>query len=184
MTMNDTRRYALARTVAPATEPVTLSEAKLFLRVDSSTEDSLITDMIVASRMQAENFLRRALITQTWKLSFDEYMNEEVLLPVTPVNAISSITVFDRAGTSQVIDTDVYYLSAAKDILKLDTILFAHRIEVVFTAGYGDAEDVPAPIKQGILSHIAAMYDARAGEVAGMPDAAQRLYMPFREVRL
>lgn len=182
--MNTTRRYALARTVAPATEPLTLTEAKLFLRVDGSTEDSVITDMIVVARMAAEQFLRRALITQTWKLSFDEYMGTEVLLPVTPVIGITSITVFDRAGVSQLIDSDVYYLSVTKDILKLDTVLFAHRTEVLFTAGYGAASDVPAPIKQGILQHIAAMYDVRGIDGTAMPETTQRLYLPFREVRL
>lgn len=182
--MNNTRRYALARTVAPATEPLTLADTKLFLRVDGNSEDALITDMIVAARMEAEQFLRRALITQTWKLAFDEYMDEQVQLPVTPVIAITSIHAFDRTGASQLIDSDVYYLSATKDVLTTDTVIFSHRVEVLFSAGYGAASDVPAPIKQGMLHHIAGMYDARGIDSMAMPEITQRLYMPFREVRL
>lgn len=182
--MNNTRRYALARTIAPASEPLTLADTKLFLRVDSNSEDTLITDMIIAARMEAEQFLRRALITQTWKLAFDEYLDQQVQLPVTPVIAITSINAFDRAGVSQLIDSDVYYLSATKDVLTIDTIIFSHRVEVLFSAGYGADSDVPAPIRQGMLHHIAGMYDVRGFESVFMPEITQRLYMPFREVRL
>ncbi len=182
--MTNTRRYALARTVAPVAEPVTLAQAKLYLRVDTSTEDSLINDIIVAARMAAEQFMRRALITQTWKLSFDEYLDDEVLFPLTPVSSVSSVTLYDRTDVPQIIDADIYHLNAAKDVLKLDTVLFAHRAEIVFVAGYGDADDVPAPIKHGILGHIAHMYDMRGIDNAGLPETTQRLYLPFREVRL
>ena len=56
---------------------------------------------------------------------------------------------------------------------------------MVYATGYGDATMVPKPIKQGILSHIAYMYDSRAeaGEMV-LPEQAVGLYAPYREVRL
>lgn len=182
--MIDTRQYALVRTAAPASEPVTLEDAKLYLRVDADTEDDMITDMIVSARMAAEQFLRRALITQTWKLSYDEHLEEQVILSVTPVTSISSITIFDRSGASNLLSSDTYYLNAAKDVLMVDNVIFGHRVEVVFTAGYGNAADVPSPIKHGILNHIAAMYDIRGMESVSMPEITKQVYMPFRQVRL
>lgn len=66
---------ALRLKTAPATEPVSLVEAKLFLRVDHSEEDDLITTLITAAREMIENDILRALITQTWTLTLDFFPN-------------------------------------------------------------------------------------------------------------
>tara|TARA_R110000850_G_scaffold60236_6_gene138477 strand:- start:75 stop:752 length:678 start_codon:yes stop_codon:yes gene_type:complete len=52
-----------------ALEPVTLAEAKSFLRVDTTADDAYITDLITASREAIENALRRTLLTTTVKLT-------------------------------------------------------------------------------------------------------------------
>ena len=57
----------------PATEPVSLAEAKLHLRVDFSDDDALISAYIIAARQKAESITRRALITQSWNLVMDQF---------------------------------------------------------------------------------------------------------------
>lgn len=59
----------------PLTEPVTLSEAKLHLRVDNSftDDDMLISGLIIAARQHCENITRRALISQQWKMTGDRF---------------------------------------------------------------------------------------------------------------
>lgn len=59
--------------VAPAVEPVTAEEAKAHLRVLDASEDSLILGLITAAREAAETICRRALVTQQWKLTLDEF---------------------------------------------------------------------------------------------------------------
>ena len=44
------------------TEPITLAEAKLFLRIDHEDEDGLIGQMITAVRAEAENRTRRVFV--------------------------------------------------------------------------------------------------------------------------
>jgi uncharacterized phiE125 gp8 family phage protein len=61
------------QTAAPAAEPITLAEAKAWLRVDGTDEDTLITALIAAARTHVENFTRRALITQQFEVSFDAF---------------------------------------------------------------------------------------------------------------
>ena len=45
---------ALVLVTPPATQPVSLTEAKLHLRVSDTTEDTLITALIAAARERAE----------------------------------------------------------------------------------------------------------------------------------
>lgn len=183
--MFNRRSRLLTRVSAPANEPLTLAETKLYLRVDGSNEDTLINDLIVAARMTAESWLKRSLITQSWKLAYDDYICEEVDLPMGPVNSITSVIVVNRDNTTQTISDSTYYLNAAKDALILDTVTFGFRIEVTYITGYDDATAVPKPIKQGMLEHIAAMYDSRGdvGQTA-LPEQTICLYLPFREVHL
>ena len=64
---------AIKLKLAPATEPVTLSDAKTFLRVSGSTEDGVISPLISAVRQTCEAWTGRVLVTQTWTLWRDAF---------------------------------------------------------------------------------------------------------------
>lgn len=49
----------------PAVEPVTVAQARAHCRVDSSYDDTLLAMYITAARVLVEQYLNRALITQT-----------------------------------------------------------------------------------------------------------------------
>jgi uncharacterized phiE125 gp8 family phage protein len=183
--MSNNRSRLLSRITAPTTEPVTLAEAKLYLRVDSSNEDSLISDLIVAARMSAEKWLGVSLITQTWKLAYNEYLDNAVHLPMPPIVSVVSVVVVNRDTTTTTISANNYYLNAAKNTLLFDNEISGFLIEITYNAGYGSAAQVPHPIKYGILAHIAAMYDERGliGQEK-LPEQVSNLYSPFREVRI
>ena len=57
----------------PTDEPVSLVEAKLHLRVETSDEDLLIGVLIAAARIAAENECRRSFVTQQWTLYLDAF---------------------------------------------------------------------------------------------------------------
>ncbi len=64
---------ALVLTSGPATEPVTVAEAKAHLRLDSDAEDVLIASLIITSRLHLEAALGLALIAQGWTLHLDQF---------------------------------------------------------------------------------------------------------------
>ena len=173
------------RVTAPSSEPVTLTEAKLYLRVDNTTEDALISDLIVAARMDAEKYLKRSLISQTWQLSYNEYVERAVSLPMPPIANIVSVVVTARDGTTQTIDPNTYYLNAAGNKLIFDNYITGFLIQITYNTGYGAATAIPQPIKYGIMSHIAALYDERGliGQ-ANLPPQVSCLYNQYREVVL
>jgi len=180
-----TRNRFLQRITDPASEPLTLSDTKLYLRVDNTDDDTLITNLITAARMIAENWLRRSLITQSWKLAYDLGIPESIWLPMGPVTSLTSVVLVNMDSTTQTIDSSTYWLNAAQNALIMFGCLIGFRIEITYTAGYADADNVPMPIKQGMLAHIAAMYDNRgdAGDDV-LPAQSVGLYTPYREIRL
>lgn len=62
---------SLTLVTAPAVEPVTLAELKLFLRVDNTDEDAEVSQIGVDAREYVEQRANEALITQTWRASID-----------------------------------------------------------------------------------------------------------------
>lgn len=182
--MSNNCNRLLERVTAPASEPVSLAEAKLYLRVDGTDDDTLISDLIVAARMNAEDFLRKSLITQTWKLAYNDYVDYEVALPMHPVVSITSVVIRERDGDSQTFAAGNYYLNAAKNKLIFDTTPTGFLIEITYNTGYGSASQVPQPIKYGILAHIAALYDERGLLGQAVPAQVSALYAPFREVNI
>ena len=56
-----------------ASEPITLTEAKNFLRVDGSDDDTLISALISAAREMCESYCRRILVTTTIVEYFDGF---------------------------------------------------------------------------------------------------------------
>lgn len=176
------RPYQLALVTPPATEPLTLAEAKLFLRVDGSTDDTLISSLITSARIAAEQYMKRSLIEQTWKLTYDDYVTTETRLLMMPIQSVTSVTIVARDDTATVVDESTYYLSANKEILIFDATPFGHKVEIVYVAGYGDASDIPGPIKQGMLVHIAALYHQRSQQM-DIPEYGKALYAPYRIIR-
>ncbi|SON54882.1 Phage gp6-like head-tail connector protein [Hartmannibacter diazotrophicus] len=179
--------------VAPAVEPLTLGEAKLFLRLDGSDEDDLVTAFILAARLAVEQLSRRLLIDQTWRVTFDRVPKSRLLkLPLMPVRSVVSLSVVDADGASTTVDPSAYetdFTGGEARIAVTDPTLPGVRlagIEVRVQAGYGTAaEDVPEPLRQAMRLLVAHWYEHR-GDVAanGIPDAVVSLLQPFRRLGL
>ncbi len=113
----------LVRIVAPAAEPLTLSETKDFLRIPHDDDDSRIADMIITARSLAEQWMKRSLVTQSWKLTFADSIAGTLRLPMGPVQSITSVISTSAGDVSTAIPATAYVLSAGKDSLVIDSII-------------------------------------------------------------
>ncbi|HEY1066379.1 MAG TPA: head-tail connector protein, partial [Pirellulales bacterium] len=85
----------------PAAEPISLATAKLHCRVDSGEEDELLELAIAAAREYVESFTRRALVSQTLRLSLDVCPLRELILPRPPLASVVEIAYDDEDGEEQ-----------------------------------------------------------------------------------
>lgn len=71
--MRDPGRYQLERVAGPAVEPLTVAEAKRYLRVedDFADDDDLIADLIAAARELCETRTDRTFLATRWRLTLD-----------------------------------------------------------------------------------------------------------------
>jgi uncharacterized phiE125 gp8 family phage protein len=185
--------------VGPAAEPITLVEAKQFLRVEHDDDDDIITALIAGSRIHVETQTRRALITQSWRLTRDAWPATGclALLPV-PVKTLDAVRVYKSDGTTLALDLAGFALDKSEAPARL---LFANGapvvpqraaagIEIDITCGYGDAgTDVPEPLRQAIRLLVAHWYENRGlvavgSEVAVLPQSAAALIAPYRVLAL
>jgi hypothetical protein len=157
----------------PGEEPVSLAEAKAWCRIDATDEDDLVSALIAAARLQVESETRRALVTQSWRLSLDCPRSRLLVLPVAPVSAI----IVASAG-----DTDL------EVTLQGDAVLLPgdgyRQLVIDYNAGYGAAADVPADLKQAVLAIVGYWYENRDLAMAAMPAGLDRLLAGFRRVQL
>jgi uncharacterized phiE125 gp8 family phage protein len=178
----------------PAVEPVTLDEARAFLRVEHNDDDETIAALVAGSRIHVEAQTRRALITQSWRLTRDAWPAHG-RLPVAPapLRALSAARVYDVDGNSHALDTQAFVPDLAGSALVFAPWSLpapgrsAAGIELDVTVGYGDAAiDVPEPLRQAIRLLTAHWYENRGGSGADsvLPANVAALIAPYRVVAL
>lgn len=159
----------LSLLTAPASEPVTLTEAKLHLRVEHSADDTLITALIATARQAAEHRIAGALISQQWRLTLDAWP-DSIELPHPPLNSVEAITYLDDTGTRQTLaessyqiitDTTPGSVQPAYGATWPTARSVAGSIRIDYTAGYATAAAVPPPIKAWMLLAIGTWYAQR-----------------------
>lgn len=178
---------------APASLPVTVSEAKAHLRVDHSDEDALIEGLIRAAVSHLDGrtgVLGRCIVTQTWELILDAFPFDAIEIPLGPVASVTSISYVDVNGATQTVSAETYYVDTSSlsawivpDDFWPETMDTANAVTVRFVAGTA-AADVPAALKQAILLLIGSWYENRAAVNVGnitttLPFTVDALIAPF-----
>lgn len=146
----------------PAAEPLTTAEAKSWLRVTSSDEDTLIDVLIESARTRAETFVNRAFINQTWIQKLDRFPGWEWVVPLPPISSVTTLTYLDTAGSSQSLtqNTDFLVHSNTQGFATLTPVYAGswpatygqgEDVTLTFVAGYGaTSASIPEDIKLAV----------------------------------
>ncbi len=172
---------SLTRATPPAVEPVTLTEAKIHLRVDTDTDDAYISTLITAAREWCEQYVDRTLVQTQWTMRLDSFPYE-IELPRPPIAASGTATAVTLTYTlgddsTATLSTTAYrvdrnstpgvvrQLRAGTWPANLDDY---NAVSVTWWAGYGsDGSSVPAAIRHAMLMLIGHWYESRSSVLTG-----------------
>lgn len=181
----------------PASEPVTLVEAKAHLRLEGTDDDTYVSALIQAARQHVEEVCWRGVVTQTREAVLECFPDSDgVELPGGNLASITSVTYTDADGASQTLATSVYEADTVsvpgRMLLAYDQSWPSTRsqwdaVRVRYVVGWAVA-DVPAPLKQALLLLVSQLYEHRTPEVTGVSMgkvgfAVDALLSPYRLVR-
>jgi uncharacterized phiE125 gp8 family phage protein len=144
--MSDDKSSSLRLVTAPVIEPLTLAQAKAFLRIEHSADDEAITRAIAAARQAAENYLKLALLPQTWDYSSVNPDSTILRLPFGPAQSIASVTLTTEAGATSTMNASNFRLSADGFSVHFVSAPSIEKLTVRFVAGMASTvSEVPAP---------------------------------------
>lgn len=173
-------------TTNPVSEPLTATEVKNYLKVDTSADDELIDILIEGARRWVERHCTVGLLPQTITETFDDWPknSREWELTVSPLRSVTAIYYKDSNGDVQTWDAANYVVDA---ISKPPRVQIAYgvtwptlrdeidAVSAVYVVGYDDASAIPANVKRAMLLTIADAYDNRTDHIKRMPTAAEYL---------
>lgn len=152
----------------PESEPVSLVEMKVQLRVTHAQHDALIGSYITAAREQCEHILNRSIMPQVWEKVLDCFPSFEIPLYWPALIAVDSIKYLNQSGVQQTLDASQYRedidnepgkVTLAPGCIWPSTLNVPNSVRVRYQAGYADAATVPASIKNWIILAVEYMYD-------------------------
>ena len=146
------------------TEPVTLDEAKAWLKVDFDDEDTLIENLITGVREKIEEFTGLALVEKTIEYFDEEIPDDELVLPypehdeITEVKINGEVTTnYAKSGLTQfVLKFLSYYFTS-------DTTPDDFGVYVKYTT----TGNCPQGVKDEMLRLLAEKYNKRANSFDG-----------------
>jgi uncharacterized phiE125 gp8 family phage protein len=195
----------LVQLTPPASEPISLADAKNHLRIDSdiTSDDTLINLLISAARRYGETITGRSFITQQWRLTLDGWASglddslySLIELPRGDVQRVDQITYLDMSRVQQTLDLSTVAQDLSINPARLTPIFGTvwppalpqiAAVKIDYTTGYGDsAASVPEGIRQWMLVRISTLYEHREevevvsrGKVEPMP-FVDSLLDPYR----
>ncbi len=161
---------------AATTYPISLTEAKSHLKVDTSADDTYIESIIKAATQLSEEYTNRFFINTTIDQTCSNFKDLETLFK-SKVNDVQYVKYYDADNTLQTLDDTIYdkmlsyepsQIQLAKNKTFPDITKRNDAVICRYTVGYGSsASDVPEIIKQAILLTIGNFYENRNSVIIG-----------------
>lgn len=168
-------------------EIVSLTELKAFARIETSDDDSIVSNIIKAARLKCEAIINRDIVAKIRSLFISnidpsgEYGNlyrrrTKIVLPYAPINNITSVQEKNKDGSL----TDISFESnGIKDKFIEITSSHAKNIKIVYTTTGMDEPNLELAIKQLGTTYYDNRSDFVVGKNINIPTNVNTILSPY-----
>ena len=187
--------YRSLKVDTAATTPIfTTAEAKDFLKVDTTADDTIIDNLVAAATESCQIYTNQYFIN-TIVTQYSDNWKEFYSLYKSPVSSITHIKYYDTNDSLQTLAASNYILDDTYEPARIGIAVdgelpnVADRINAVqvkYTVGYGTAStDVPEGIRTAIILTVGNWYENRQSVITGrtateLPLSSQYLLDQFK----
>lgn len=181
----------MTESLVPGDAPVSLNEARGWLRLGATIDDAVVAGLVRAATNICEAFIGQWLIIRAVEEVLP--LKNGVIQPgARPVAGIDSATLLFPGGDEAVLGAGDYRTSIGRDGTARVTVgdpRGAARVRVAYRAGIAEsANGIPEAIRQGIVRMTQHLHEARDGArngAGGAPPAAiAALWQPWRRLTI
>jgi len=177
----------MAESLLPGEAPVSLNEARCWLRLGATIDDAVVAGLVRAATSICEAFIGQWLIVRA---------GAEILSPTggafqpcaRPIVGIDGVMLLSPGGGDVALDEDDYRTVIGRDgtaRVTIEDLRDATRVRIAYRAGIAEgANGIPEAIRQGIVRMTQHLHDARDGAGAAPPAAIAALWQPWRRLTL
>lgn len=166
---------------------LSLAEAQAFVRVETGEEEALLAGLVRTASAVCEAFINQVLIVRDFTEDLST-SGEWQRLGLAPVRSIALVETVALDGTAAALVADAYAIdidASGDGWVRLTGASDATRIRVHASAGIaGGTNELPEPLRHGILRLVGHMFASRDGDSGEPPAAVTALWRPYRRMRL
>jgi hypothetical protein len=180
--------YQVRNTITRSgTNPITRDEAKNYMKVDNTTDDNLIDDIISNVVQKAEGYVNKQMNTSLSIVGQflikgmrprQEYYELDLLYPDSTLS-VSSVTKEIGGESADTINTDLYWLYANK--LFINDYLDEYLVKVTYTATTSDTDKFKLPLLKMISDSYINRENQVEGSLAEINLDSYKLLDPFKD---
>ncbi len=164
--------YQIKINSTTGSEIISTADVKSYARIDTTADDTLISQMITQARIVLENYISRDIVAKN-RTFYRSYVDDRFEVPFAPVTTITSITVEDTTAAHT-----VYGLE--KSVIELDESPAKDMEMVYITTGLSDSA-----IKEALLQFVTTLYENRVDFIEGktmqkIPTSSKELLSSYK----
>ena len=152
-------------------ESLSLTDLKNHLRISGTDDDDSLRDDIAAVRRYIETYLGQTLVTTTWVLKLDSFL-DEIELSMGPIQSITSVEYVDTDGVTQTFSNIQYdsngRLKPSYNNVWPDTRDQYDAVTITYIAGATHAGNVEQDIKHAMKMLIGDYQNNKEDSLVGV----------------